>query len=248
MNYIVIIIIFFVTSLSANSKPMTMVDLLNIPSVSDVQLAPNGDSIIYVKSISSWEENANIASIWHANINDRSQRQLTTDATNAISPEWSPDGNSILFISNRANDDNWQIYLLSTSGGEAIRLTNHATSVSSAYWSKNGEEIFFLAPDAKSEDQIKREEEKDDIFKFEQDHLQKHLWKITLKDKYEHRITEGDFSVTNYKISQNSNKIIHHRAPSPLLDAALDSEIWIMGDNGNAAKRITYNKCRTFPG
>ncbi len=242
MKFVIIIIIFFFTSLSANSKPMTMVDLLNVPSVSGGQLSPNGESIIYVKINSSWEENTNISSIWQANVNGGSPRQLTTNATNAISPEWSPDGKSILFISNRANDDNWQIYLLSISGGEAIQLTSHVTSVSSAHWSKNGDEIFFLAPDAKNEEQIKREEQKDDIFKFEQDHLQKHLWKITLTNKHEQRITEGDFSVTNYKISQNGNKIVHHRAPNPLLDAALDSEIWIMADNGKAAKRITNNK------
>ena len=56
-------------------------------------------------------------------------------AENGMSPTWSPDGQSIAFLSNRA--EGWDLYTMPAHGGEATRLTSGATADDPA-WSSDG--------------------------------------------------------------------------------------------------------------
>ena len=58
-----------------------------------------------------------------------------------------------------------------------------------------------------SDDYIKRLQEQDDIFKFEQDHLQKHLWKIDIQDKYHIKIL---FEETDIEMEQALGKTLKY--------------------------------------
>jgi dipeptidyl aminopeptidase/acylaminoacyl peptidase len=167
---------------------------------------------------------------------------MTAGPANTTGPRWSPDGKKLLFLSKRAEDEFTQVYVMNVNGGEALRVTAHGTDISAAEWTNNGTEIFFLADDSKPSEQIAREKVSDDIYKFEQDFQQKHLWKVEVGTGKETRITQGDFSIINYSLSKDGTLILHNRQPSPLLDAALESEIWLMAADGNNAKQITRNK------
>ena len=59
-------------------------------------------------------------------------------AENGMSPAWSPDGQSIAFLSNRA--EGWDLYTIPAEGGDAIRLTRGATADDPA-WSPDGQWI-----------------------------------------------------------------------------------------------------------
>lgn len=59
-------------------------------------------------------------------------------AENGMSPSWSPDGQSIAFLSNRA--EGWDLYTMPVSGGEPTRLTKGATADDPA-WSPDGQWI-----------------------------------------------------------------------------------------------------------
>jgi len=241
MKYIIAIFLSLIITQNANSQTMSMIDLLNIPSVRDGQLSPDAKSILFVKSTADWKKNKSVNTVWCASTAGDNLRQLTSNIGDFTAPRWSPDGSNILFLSKRGNDKNNQIYVMSISGGEAIRLSSHATAVSSPEWSRDASEIFFLASDEKSDDQKSREKVKDDIYKFEQNYQQRHLWKISTLDGTEQRITEGDFSVSRINLSQDGTKIIHHRGDNPLLDAALKSEIWIMSTEGSDGAQVTDN-------
>ena len=53
-----------------------------------------------------------------------------------MSPTWSPDGQQIAFLSNRA--EGWDLYTMPATGGEATRLTSGATADDPA-WSPDGQ-------------------------------------------------------------------------------------------------------------
>ena len=55
-----------------------------------------------------------------------------------MSPTWSPDGQQIAFLSNRA--EGWDLYTMPATGGEATRLTSGATADDPA-WSPDGQWI-----------------------------------------------------------------------------------------------------------
>lgn len=241
MKYIFVIISLLFFSQNAFTKPMSIIDLLNLPSVGDAQLSPDGKSMLFIKNTPDWQKNKTIRTIWHASLDGKTIKQMTSGVGDASAPRWSPDGSKLLFISKRGNDKVNQIYIMPIGGGEAIRFSAHATSILSAQWSRNGSEIFFLASDEKSEEQKSREKVNDDIYRFEQNYQQRHLWKIYASDGTEQRITEGDFTVSKITLSQDGTKIIHHRASSPLLDAALDSEIWLISTDGSDAIQVTDN-------
>ena len=52
-----------------------------------------------------------------------------------MSPTWSPDGQALAFLSNRA--EGWDLYTMPAGGGEAMRLTSGATADDPA-WSPDG--------------------------------------------------------------------------------------------------------------
>ena len=71
-------------------------------------------------------------------------RVLTEDPANDIDPRWSPDGQSILFLSIR--DGNQEIYRLDLEGDRAlINLSNHPGEDKQAEWALGGERIVFLS-------------------------------------------------------------------------------------------------------
>ena len=72
-------------------------------------------------------------------------RQLTDTFEDNYSPGWSPDGQQIVFISDR--DNGWQeaeIYLMNADGTEQRRLTQSRNRYLSPVWSPDGRKIFVL--------------------------------------------------------------------------------------------------------
>jgi dipeptidyl aminopeptidase/acylaminoacyl peptidase len=229
------------TPILAQPRPMTLVDLINVARLSDPQLSPDGRQVLFVKSEADWKANKRITHIWRTSLDGSDVVQLTTGAEGESNPRWSPDGRFVAFIAKRDGDEEAQIYLLPAGGGEAQRLTKHETAVSSITWSPDGRHLYFLAADPKPADQQAREKAKDDIYAFDENYQQRHLWKVTVATKAEERITSGDFTVAAYELSRDGTRIAFHRAPNPLFGYADQAEVWVMDASGANAVQLTKN-------
>ena len=228
-------------SLAQSKRPMTLVDLLEVPSLSDPQLSPDGQQLLYVLAEADWEANKRLSHIWRVQTDGSGLVQLTNGVEGEDDPRWSPDGNQIAFITKRGDSEDGQIYLLSNEGGEAHRLSDHATSVTNIAWSPDGTHIYFMAAEPKIPEEKERDEAKDDVFAFDENFKQRHLWKIQASDGEEHRITEGDYSIRSYRLSSDGKKMVVHRSPSPLIDDGDEAEVWIMDAGGGHATQLTRN-------
>jgi dipeptidyl aminopeptidase/acylaminoacyl peptidase len=232
------------TFAAAEPRPMTLVDLMNVPLVSDPQISPDGRQVLYVRSDADWKADRRISHIWKINADGTGLVQMTSGTDGENSPRWSPDGKTIAFVAKRGTDAEAvaQIYLIPDGGGEAQPLTKHATAVTSIAWSPDGSTMYFRAADPKSDEQKAREKSKDDVFMYDENFQQQHLWSVSVAQKAEHRITQGDYSVLSYEVSRDGRKIAMHRAPSPNLGDGELGEVWVSDASGSNAKQITHNK------
>ena len=222
-------------------RAMTLIDLLNVSNLSDPQLSPDGTQLTYSLAKADWKQNKRITHIWRINADGSGDVQLTSGADGESSARWSPDSKSIAFIAKRGSDEAAQIHVIPNTGGEAQAVTTHPTAVSSISWSPDGKWIYFIAADDKTEEEKARDKAKDDVFSFDENYQQRHLWRVSVADRKSERVTRGDFSVQSYDLARDGQRIALHRAATPLLESADTSEVWVMNADGASAVQLTKN-------
>lgn len=177
-----------------SQKPVTPEALLSIKRVAEIEFSPDGTRVALVVTEPAKGDKRQ-RHIWLFDSGNGALRQLTYSAKAETSPKWSPDGKTLAFLANR--DGNQQIYSLPLSGGEAEPLTKGKRNINKFIWSQNGKQIAFLAPDAKSEAQEKKEEDKDDANVVDKDDKHARLWLLNLADKAERALTPANFEISD---------------------------------------------------
>ena len=129
-------------SQEAAKRAITFDDLIAMHRVAEAQLSPDGKWVAYMVATPDLEANRNATNLWMAPVAGGEAIQLTRTGKDS-SPQWSPDGKSIAFLSARSGDS--QVYLLSMDGGEAHPLTKLSTGADFVKWSPDGKTIAFTS-------------------------------------------------------------------------------------------------------
>jgi Tol biopolymer transport system component len=112
---------------AAEKRPITVEDLLRCQRLSDPQISPDGKRVAYVLTTVDLDNNRTASSIWLVPVEGPKQPRPLTNAPGKKDnhPRWSPDGQRLLFVSNRSGQS--QLWVINLSGGEARQLTNLST-------------------------------------------------------------------------------------------------------------------------
>jgi dipeptidyl aminopeptidase/acylaminoacyl peptidase len=217
-------------------RPMTLVDVADLPRALDPALSPDGRFVSYMLQRPDWTAGRLVPHIWRQATAGGAPEQLTFGDTGEASARWSPDGKAMLFLRGG------QIWLLAVEGGEPRALTKHATAVGAgAAWSPDSSAIYFTAPEPRTAEERERARVGDDVYEVDEGYKQRHLWKVVVSTGAEQKITSGEASVLSFRLSRDGKRIALERAPTPLAGDTYRGEVWVMDANGENGRALTHN-------
>ncbi len=152
---------------------------INIHFLTDLQLSPDGTRLAFVVSEAPKGERR-AQHLWMYDKKTDAVRQFTYSNKSETNPRWSPDGSQLAFLSDRGGDEQ-QIYLMNSSGGEAAARTKGKSSIKSFEWSKDGKYIAYIAPNAKTEEDEKKEKDKNDARVADKDDKRPRVWLLPVE-------------------------------------------------------------------
>jgi dipeptidyl aminopeptidase/acylaminoacyl peptidase len=191
-----------------------------------------------------------------------SPRRLSAEGFNSNSPQWSPDGKTLAFLSSRniegpapngagAESPRPQIFLLSMSGGEALPLTKLKNGAAGFQWSPDGTHLVCVSRSGPS-DKVAPADRKSDVrhythisYKFNDtgwyDDKRSHLSVVDAKTGESKQITDGqDWNDTDPQWSPDSTRIafVSDRT-GKAYDGGHNTDVWVIPAGGGSLTKIS---------
>ncbi len=186
------------------AKPkLTLDEFFNSVSFTAVKVAPDGNSVVIGTEKSDWEQQIFRKELWLYRTGSGSLTQLTQSGHDS-SPQWSPNGQWIAFLSERKvadlkdgdagagkegagkdkdEDKDAQLYLISPNGGEAFAITSGEDGVHAFAWSGDSKAIYFATrqPWSKQQNDDHKKDWKD-VIRYRGDERGDLIFRLNLED------------------------------------------------------------------
>lgn len=196
----------FAPALFADQRPLTIDDLAQIEDLTAPAFAPDSELIAYVVETANTDSDASVSDLWLVSYSGGESRQLTrTPFHSEWLPRWSPDGKWLAFLSDRAEDETTQVWVLPADAGEARQVGAFKGGVSDFDWAPDSKRLVVVAPDPPPEPQKdSRGEDKPEPpwvvtrYQFKEDYRDyltdryRHLHVVTLADGGSVQLTDGE--------------------------------------------------------
>jgi len=196
------------TATAQQKRIVTPEDIVDIRTVSDANISPDGKRIAFVvgePGDSNNPDNTRHENIWTVPVDGSEPARLfASSPRNEDAPRWSPDGRWLAFLSDRGEDNQKQIWLMRADSGNAEKLTNAKAGVDSFKWSRDSKMIAFLARDANTEEEQKKQERHDDVVQVDHDYKYLRLWVVGLNDRKSAIVTQQNVEVVDFDWSPDT--------------------------------------------
>jgi dipeptidyl aminopeptidase/acylaminoacyl peptidase len=196
--WIVVAVALLHTPASAQTRVVTIDDILALKAVGSATIAPDGSAVLY--TVRGWQQERERMEarthIWKVTVSGGTARQITFGERGDAQPQWSPDGRYISFLSARGSGSGEdaprpQLYLMRADGGEAWKLTDVKDGVTAYAWAPDSRQIAYSTVDRRSSAQEADIRKRDDERVFEGDFRYTHIWTVDVESKQTTRVTDG---------------------------------------------------------
>src|SRR5437867_10445029 len=177
-SLVVLLLLLPVLSAHAADKPrLTLDEFFNFIGFTDVKHSPDGRAIVIGTLRAGWDQSIFRKDLWlyRDDASGNGPLPQLTQAGHDAQPQWSPDGRWIAFLSERQKakekdsdgdskkEDIAQVYVISSSGGEAFPVTLGEEEVHAFSWSPDSRILYFAirAPWTKAQKDADKKEWKD---------------------------------------------------------------------------------------
>ncbi len=133
----------FLTTVNAQKSNLEPIDVFKLQHISNPQISPDGNSILYERNFKDIMTDSNYSNIWIVNYNGSNSRPITTGNEKNSKPTWSNDGKKFLFKSK--NDKATKLYLYDLENKSLQMLTSVEFDISNLRWSSDDKRIVFLS-------------------------------------------------------------------------------------------------------
>jgi dipeptidyl aminopeptidase/acylaminoacyl peptidase len=127
----------------ALAEPFTADTLVRLDRVGAPALSPDGSKLVYSLRTTDMEANKGVYDLWWTGFSNGDTHQLTTHAANDTDPAWSPDGESVYFLSTRSGTS--QVWRIALGGGEAVQVTDLPIDVGTFRVAPDGDSLVLSA-------------------------------------------------------------------------------------------------------
>ena len=131
------------------SHPFSIHDMLAMDRISDSQVSPDGNWVVFVVRETDLEANKGRTDLWLVRADGTALARLTSHPEGDSNPRWSADGKSVWFISSRSGSS--QVWRIRIDGGEAQKVSDESLDVGNLVVSPDGGHVAFtmeVFPDA----------------------------------------------------------------------------------------------------
>ena len=132
MKKILLISLVTISAFSQTSNIFEPIDVFDLEYVSNPQISPSGDKVLYQRNFNDIMTDQSFSNIWLIDYDGNNNRPITTGNFKDNSPKWSNQGDKFLFKSNREGKS--QIFLFDLNNNSnfaylALINSHHPTGI-----------------------------------------------------------------------------------------------------------------------
>src|SRR5215813_4613667 len=268
-----------VSSVAQQRRAMTPADILRVANVTDAQISPNGQWVVYTVSAVD-DDDKNTSTLWLVRTASEpviipvtpiqplqrrtvpytdwpeirsSPKPLLPSGFNASNPRWSPDSNSIAFLSRREDDDGLWVVKLDKPEPRfiaPIQSTNFFITYAGEPfdWSPDSKRIAYISAKAEtvSTDPKANDPRVIDRLQYKSrtsfsDNLRTHVWLVEVEKPNLQQLTSGPFYDHAVSFSPRGDEVAFLSNHESDPDANNNSDIFAVDFSGQT-RQITQTK------